>query len=170
MADQDGRAQLRSYLAAQSAKLSAAEIGARLDEAAREFLAALAGVEDARAHRRPAPGEWSVAEVVDHVTLTLEEVAGLMTTLAGGTRPQRPMTVGLEPVNVAQPLGALAARLERSQAAVSAFLAAQAGEPHTGLRVPDNYFGELNWKGYALVLRLHYKDHTQQVAKTLAAL
>ncbi|MEK7385925.1 MAG: hypothetical protein AABZ83_05745 [candidate division NC10 bacterium] len=60
-------------------------------------------------------------------------------------------------------------RLRRSQAAVSEFLAARSDGPNTELRVPDNDFGDINWKGYALILRLHYKDHAQQVRKTVAA-
>ena len=169
MADANAQQKLQGYLAAQSAKLTAAEIRARLDEAAGEFFASLEGVGEPAAHRRPAEGEWSVAEVVDHVTLTLDEVAGIMRTLAGGVRPSRPMTVALAPVNGGRPLAELVARLRQSQTAVSEFLAAQSGEPHTGLRVADSASGEINWKGYALILRLHYKDHAQQVTKTLAA-
>lgn len=168
MAGESEQEKLRSYLAAQSAKLGAAEIGSRLDEAAGEFFAALEGVSETAAHKRPAAGEWSVAEVVDHVTLTLEEVLVIMRTLAGGVRPSRPMTVALEPVNGGRPLAELVARLRQSQAVISELLAAQSGQPPTDLRVSDNYFGEINWKGYALILRLHYKDHAQQVRKTLS--
>jgi hypothetical protein len=169
MAEAGGREQLAGYLAAQSAKLPAGEIGRRLDEAARAFVAAVRAVDEAVAHRAPAAGEWSVAEVVDHVTLTLEEVTAIMGTLAAGRRPARTMTVAAAPVNGARPLAELVARLERAQAAAAAFLAAQGDEPHTDLRVADHDFGEINWKGYALILRLHYRDHTEQVRKTLAA-
>jgi hypothetical protein len=166
MAGESEQDKLRSYLAAQSAKLTAAEIGSRLDEAAGEFFAVLEGVSETAAHKRPAAGEWSVAEVVDHVTLTLEEVSRIVRTLAGGVRPSQPMTVALVPVNGGRPLAELAARLRRSQAALAEFLGAPSAEPNTELRVSDNYFGEINWKGYALILRLHYKDHAQQVRKT----
>ncbi len=169
MADGSAQQQLQGYLAAQSAKLTAAEIRARLDEAAAGFFATLEGVTEPAAHARPAEGEWSAAEVVDHVTLTLDEVAGIMRALADGVRPSRPMTVALGPVNGGRPLAELVGRLRRSQAAVSEFLAARSDGPNTELRVADNYFGEINWKGYALILRLHYKDHAQQVTKTLAA-
>lgn len=169
MAEATAQQKLQGYLAAQSAKLTAAEIRARLDEAAGDFFATLAGVTDAAAHARPADGEWSVAEVVDHVALTLDDVTGIMRTLAGGARPRRPMTVAVQPVNGGRPLAELVGRLRKSQAAVSEFLGAQSGEPHTDLRVPDNDFGAINWKGYALILRLHYKDHAEQVRKTLAA-
>ena len=169
MAEADEQAKLRSYLAAQSAKLTAAQIRARLDEAAGEVLAALSGADDARAHRRPAPDEWSVAEVVDHVTVTLEDVLPIMRTLAGGRHPAQAMVVSHAPAHAALPLATLVERLRRGQAAVSDFLAAQGAEPHTDLRVADGDFGEVSWKGYALILRLHYRDHAQQVARTLAA-
>ena len=166
-AEQD---QLRSYLAAQSAKLSAAAIRDRVQEAADEFLAAVRGVAEATARKAPAEGEWSVAEVMDHVILTLEEVTAIMRTLAGGSRPARAMTIAAQPVRAAGlPFAELLDRLRLRQAAVSEFLDAERDEPHTDLRVSDNDFGEINWKGYALILRLHYKDHAQQVTKTVAA-
>ena len=162
------RANLPGYLTAQSAKLSAGEIRARLDKAAEGFLVALDGFDDASAHRRPGANDWSVAEVVDHVSATLEEVTGIMRTLMSGLRSGRPMTTHAQPKEAARPLGELVARLRANQAAVSALLARAVDEPHTDLRVPDHDFGEINWKGYALVLRLHYKDHTQQVTRTSA--
>ncbi len=169
MAEESAQQKLRSYLAAQSAKLSAAEIRARLDEAAGEFFAALEGVAEAAAHRRPAEGEWSVAEIVDHVSVTLEDALGIMRTLASGVLPSRPMTVAHAPVNAGRALAELTSQLHARQATLAEFLAAQVGEPHTDLRVADHDFGEINWKGYALILRLHYRDHAQQVTKTLAA-
>ena len=54
MADESARQKLQGYLATQSAKLTAAEIRARLDEAAAEFFAALDGVTEPAGHRRPA--------------------------------------------------------------------------------------------------------------------
>jgi len=166
MAEDAVSARLKSYLASQSAKVSTADLRVRLDEAAQEFLAAAATCDAARAHRRPAPGEWSVAEIVDHVTLTLEQVADIIRTLLRGVRPS-PMTVALAPANADRPLENLLDRLRRSHAALGEVLGAQGGEFHTDVRVADPEFGEINWKGYALILRLHYKDHAQQIAKTL---
>jgi len=103
------------------------------------------------------------------VTVTLEDVLPLMGTLAGGALPTQEMVVSHAPANAALPLATLLERLRRGQAAVADFLAAQGAEPHTDLRVADGYFGQINWKGYALILRLHYRDHAQQVARTLAA-
>ncbi len=118
--------------------------------------------------RTPAAGEWSIAEVVDHVTLTLEDAMRIMRALAAG-RPASPMT-DHTPASAGKPLGELVAHLRKRHTAVSEFLTAQTSEPHPALRVADSYFGEINWKGYALILRLHYKDHAQQIQKTRAAI
>ncbi len=168
MSEQDDREKLRSYLAAQSAKLSAAEIRQRLEEAAADFFAAVEPATEATAWKAPAAGEWSIAEVVDHVTLTIEDVIGIMRALASGRQPACPMA-DHKPVNAGRSFAGLVAHLRKSQAAVADFLAAQSGEPHSELRVPESDFGEINWKGYALILRLHYKDHAQQVMRTLEA-
>lgn len=65
MTEQGEWEKVRSYLAAQSAKLSAAELSARIEEATDNFLATLDGDSDATVHVRPVEGEWSVA-MVDH--------------------------------------------------------------------------------------------------------
>lgn len=166
MSEHDEREKLRSYLAAQSAKLSAADIRQRLEEAAAEFFAAVGRATDVAARTPPAAGEWSVAEIVEHVALTLEDVTRIMRALVDGRRPASPMS-SHEPVNAGLPLADLVARLRSSRAAAAGLLEAQRGEPNTDLRVAESYFGEINWKGYALILRLHYKDHAQQVQKTL---
>jgi len=169
MAEADDRARLRSYLTAQSAKLSAADLRQRLEEAAAEFFAAVERGTDATARQAPAEGQWTLSQIVDHVAVTLDDVTGIMRALAAGRRPAGPMS-SHEPANAGLPLDALVARLRRSQAAAVEFLAAQDAEPHVDLRVSDPAFGELNWKGYALILRLHYKDHAQQARAALEAL
>ncbi len=74
------------------------------------------------------------------------------------------------PAGTGAPLADLVARIRAGQAAVVGLLDAQRGEPHTDLRVAESSFGEVNWKAYALILRLHYRDHAQQVEKTLEAI
>jgi hypothetical protein len=169
MSASDQREQLRSYLAAQSAKLSAADIRRRLDDAAAEFFAAVGRATDATARTRPAAGEWSVAEIAEHVARTLEDVTRIMRALTGGRRPARSMS-SHQPAGAGAPLADLVARIRAGQAAVAGLLDAQRGEPHTDLRIAESDFGEINWKGYALILRLHYRDHAQQVEKTLDAI
>lgn len=168
MASDSGREQLPGYLATQSARFSAAEIRTRLDEEADRFISALKGIDDRMAHQRPGTNDWSVAEIVDHVTLTLDDVGCILATLMSGSRPARTMTIGVSPVNASHTLSELVTRLRSSQAAVSKLLAEAVDEPHTDLRVAEYDFGEINWKGYALILRLHYKDHADQIKRALA--
>jgi DinB superfamily len=168
MNGQDERERLRSYLAGQSAKLSAADVRRRVDEAATDFFTAVALASDATARTAPAAGEWSVAEIVDHVAVTLDDVTGIVRALSSGRRPAGPMT-SHDPASAALPYAELVARLRRSHAAVLDLLGTLDGEPHLDLRIPDGDFGELNWKGFALILRLHYKDHAQQVRNALEA-
>jgi len=151
------QARLQSYLAAQSAKLSADEIRERIESAAAEFFGMLDGITDAAAHTRPATGEWSIADILDHLALTMQDAAHAF-------QDHQP-----RPGQAARPVAELLARLRNAQAGVSEFLAAQGAEPNTEVRVAESYFGETNWKGYALILRLHYRDHAEQVRKTLAA-
>jgi len=169
MSGQDESARLRSYLAGQSAKLSAADLRRRVDEAAVEFFAALEPATDATARTAPSPGEWSVAEIVDHVAVTLDDVTRIMRALSSGRRPAGPMT-GHAPASAATPYPELVARVRRSHAAALELLGTLDGEPHTDLRISDGDFGELNWKGFALILRLHYKDHAQQARRALETL
>jgi hypothetical protein len=169
MNGEDEREKLRSYLAAQSAKLSAADIRRRVDEAATEFFAALGPATDATARTAPAAGEWSVAEIVDHVAVTLDDVTRIVRALSAGRRPAGPIA-SHDPASAATPYPELVAHLRRSHAAALELLGTLDGEPHTDLRVPDGDFGELNWKGFALILRLHYKDHAQQARRALETL
>lgn len=167
MTTEDELAQFRSYLAAQSAKLSAADLKTRLDEAGAEFFAAATRATEKTAHTAPAAGEWTVAQIVEHVALTLEDVLPMMRALAEGRRPDAGMA-SHQPTNVATPYPQLVARVHTAHAGAVALLNGLRGDPHADLRVADGEFGEIGWKGYALILRVHYKDHAQQVEKTLA--
>lgn len=171
MAEQDEQQKLQGYLKSQGAKLSAEQIRDRIQEAAEEFLAAVENVAEPVARRRPpAPGEWCLAEILDHLVTTQERLTAIIAGLVSGQKPATPMEIGATSGIAALPWSELLARLRRSQASLSALLSANRHEPNVDLRVDEGYFGEINWKGYALILRLHYKDHAAQALKTLEAL
>ena len=170
MAEQDEQQKLGGYLKSQGAKLSAEQIRDRIQEAADEFLGVVQDVGEPVARKSPAAGEWSLAEVLDHVLYTLERITGVVGGLVAGRKPAAPLETGATSGIAGLPWPELLARLRRSQASLSALLTANRHEPHVDLRVLEGYFGELNWKEYALILRLHYKDHAGQVRKTLEAL
>lgn len=170
MAEQGEQQKLQGYLRSQGAKLSAEQIRDRIQEAADEFLAVIQDVGEPVARKSPAAGDWSLAEVLDHVVYTLERITGVIGGLVSGRKPPAPLETGATSGIAGLPWRDLLARVGRSQAALSALLTANRHEPHVDLRVLEGYFGDVNWKEYALILRLHYKDHAGQARKTLEAL
>ena len=58
------------YLKGRAVALDAAALRARVRAAMNELDAALAGVDEDTSRAHPVAGEWSVAQVVDHVAQT----------------------------------------------------------------------------------------------------
>ncbi len=153
--------------------------------ATEEFLA---GVSVAEARRRPAPGEWSVQEIVDHLVEThrpsIEELRCLL-------REERPVG-GPIPASLQsrapldRPWAGLVEELKRLHAEVVAILASvpdgfvsEARAPAVlvvnaknpdGSEGPLEWVEELDWKAYAVIFRLHEVDHLGQAKRALAAL
>ena len=170
MAEQDEQQKLQGYLKSQGTKLSAEQIRDRIQEAGDEFLGVVRDVSESVTRRSPAPGEWSLAEILDHVIHTHERITRVIDGLVAGRKPGAPMEIGATSGIAALPWPELLARLRRNQSALSALLTGNRDEPNADLRVSEGYFGDVNWKEYALILRLHYKDHAGQARKTLEAL
>src|SRR5215813_6656898 len=78
------------YLEARAAALGAAEIRSRVRAAMGELDGALAGVTGDAIRAHPLPGEWSLAQVVDHVAQTQIRAADELRHLLDGRRPPAP--------------------------------------------------------------------------------
>ena len=174
------RDRMVEYLRTRAAALGPAEIHARFRAAAGEFDAALAGLTEAEARRAPGTGEWSVAQVADHLAQTMIRSADELRHLLAGRRPPPPpvydaLTSG----------GALWAPWEELLDGVRSadaefddvLRAAASTDPAPSVTVrtilvagSDVFPAELDWKQYALVQRLHLLDHRTQVRKIRAAL
>jgi hypothetical protein len=177
------------YLRTRAAALTPPELRARVRAAAGELEQALIGIDAATVRHRPAPGEWSLAQVVDHVAQTTARGAEELRHLLAGRRPPAP------PVYEALTSGAAAWApwtelldgLHASNAEYDAVLASIAGAAvpagvtarailvvnRTGIDAggePLLFAAELGWKEYALVQRLHLLDHRGQVRQLRAAL
>src|SRR5262249_30871503 len=86
MAMTEEQQRIRSYLTAQAAKLSPADIVDKVRLAMTELSAAAASVPAPRFADRPAQDEWSANEVLAHVVTTGARLAdGITTILDGGT-------------------------------------------------------------------------------------
>ena len=188
------------YLTARAAALSPAEIRGRVHAAMGELDDALAGLAHAPVREHPIAGEWSLAQVVDHVAQTQIRAADELRHLLAGRRPPAPpvyealtsgaaawapwdeLLDGLRSAN--QEMDALLATAARDGGPEGGDTAGTAGTgaatartvllanrtASDGTVTPEMFVTELPWREYALVQRLHLLDHRTQVRKLRAAL
>lgn len=176
------------YLRSRAAALGPAEIRARFHAAADELAAVLAGVTEAEARQHPLDGEWSIAQVVDHLAQTtirsVDELRHLLagrrppgppvyealTSGAAARAPWRELLEGLRDAN-AELEAVLAPAIERAEPGPTVRAILVAARPGGDDRAaPEIFAAELGWKEYALVQRLHALDHRTQIKKLRAAL
>ena len=181
------------YLRERAGALAPAEIHGRVRAAMSELDQALQGVGETEARAHPLDGEWSIAQVVDHIAQTQVRAADELRHLLSGRRPPAPpvyealtsgaalwapwaeLLDGLSSANeemsaqLAATTGAEAARVTGSTATARTILLANRRTPD-GRVVPEMFVAELDWREYALVQRLHLLDHRTQVKKLRAAL
>ncbi len=178
------RRKFMEYLAERAPALTATQIRARVWAAAAELDAALEDVDERVSLAPMPPGEWNIAQVVDHVAQTTIRVAEELRHLLEGRRPPGP------PVYEGLTSGAahwapwidLLDGLRAANAEFDSVLGRAVGsEPVTaatartilvvnrtladGRSEPEIFEAELDWKGYAIVQRFHLLDHRTQVRK-----
>ena len=92
MSDAAGAARARTldYFRTRAAELDAPRIRARVRSAAAELEATLAGLAQMDARRPVWPGEWTVAQVVDHIAQSTVRAAEELRHLLAGHRPPGP--------------------------------------------------------------------------------
>jgi DinB superfamily len=165
----DEQQRIRSYLQAQGAKQTPAEILARVEAAMADLAKAARTVPAARFAERPAPEEWSANEVLAHVVAADTYFGGgVIAILESRPTPPRGGGRGIENA----PLRTADAWLEilRGQRA-TLFDRVGAADPTTRLDVMIEHpaFGPLNWRETLLFTRLHDLDHAGQLGKIAAA-
>jgi hypothetical protein len=191
MTDPGGAARARTldYLRTRAAGLDATRIRARVRSAAADLEAALAGLGETDARRPVVPGEWTVAQVVDHVAQSTVRGAEEIRHLFAGHRPPGPPVYEglLSGAAHRVPWSELIEGLREASAALDAVLAEAARQPPPDdgaatvptilvAAAPDSggaselFAADLTWKEYALVQRLHFLDHREQVRRLRAAL
>lgn len=183
------RARLLDYIRTRAAALDAPRLRARVSAAAAELEAALAGLGERDARTAVRPGEWTVAQVVDHVAQSAVRAAEELRHLRAGRRPPGPPVYEALLSGAAHrvPWTELVKGLREASAAVDATLAGAeppgpgdpgavtapailvVSAPEAG-DAPDIFAAELTWQEYALVQRLHFLDHRAQIRALRAAL
>lgn len=160
---------IRSYLQAQGAKLSPAEIVDKVRAAMGELRTAAGAVPAERFAERPAPEEWSANEVMAHVVEAGRHFGSAVVRLLEGQPPGSPRDAPARDTSP-RPLETWWSLLEHDRASV--FACALAADPNGRLdaTVEHPFFGPLNWRETLLFMRLHDLDHAGQMQKVAEAL
>jgi hypothetical protein len=182
------RARARDYLRDNGTLAPVPTLRRRVAQSFESLEKVLRSADGARAARRAWPGEWSVHEIADHVVETHRPSRDELRDLLAGRRPAGPrVPAALQSKDpLARPWPMVLDELNRVHAEIVADLAAAPDDLPTDVRapvvvvmnaqatdgttVPLTWDDEIDWKAYAVFLRLHAADHMNQARKVLAAL
>jgi uncharacterized damage-inducible protein DinB len=160
---------IRGYLQAQAAKLSIAELVAKVRSDQEQVRAAAETAPAARFYQRPAEDEWSANEVFAHVVDSGAVVgAGILAVLDGGSPPA--VADRIRPGPERRTAAEWWSLLTRDREALFERVSAAAGHEHLHVTWPHPFFGELNWREWLLFLRIHDLDHARQLQAVTAAI
>ena len=176
------------YLTTRAEAMPGAQVLARFRAAVGELEAAVEGLDEVEARTAWIPGEWTAAQVVDHLAQTTARNVDELRHLVEGRRPPAPPVYEALVSGAAHrvPWEELKAGLAEANAELAALLARAAAEEVPAVRTirtilvinrtrddgtvePEHFDAELGWKGYALTARLHLLDHRTQVRRLLRA-
>jgi len=161
----DEQKRIRSYLQAQSAKLTPDAIIARIEGAMTELRTAAAAVPAARFEERPEPAEWSANEVMAHVVDAGRHFGELIVSILENA----PQVAGPRVTGARHSADEWTAMLAHDRAQL--FARVRRADPHANLTetIDHGFFGPLNWREVLLFTRLHDLDHAGQLQKIAAA-
>ena len=168
MVTEDARQRLVSYLGHQASKDVPALLRL-IDEQRARLLAILDGVSEEQAAFRPAPDQWSIADVLRHVIAAEEGVALIVESLARGVAPEGQRALGSHIPDEGQPLAALIERLRAARRDLLAQVRGWPASPDLAATFEHPFFGPLNCKGWVAFQRLHDADHIGQLEQIKAA-
>jgi hypothetical protein len=165
MAPSDDDLRVRSYLLTQANKLGIPELVGKVREDTAPLRAIGAAVPAARFGERPAPEEWSAAEVYTHIVQMNESgsraIEGILDhgtapapisdTISGETRAG--LTTAEDYWRVYE------ARRERLLGRVMR----ASGDEHLDVKITHRQFGPLSWREWLLFMRVHDLDHMRQL-------
>jgi hypothetical protein len=176
------------YLTVRAEAMPGEQVIARFRAAVGELEALLPEFDEAEARTVLIPGEWTAAQVVDHLAQTTARNADELRHLVDGRRPPAPPVYEALVSGAAHrvPWGVLKAELAEANGVFDTLLGLAARQmPPPGVTIrtiliinrtladgsvePEQFDAELGWKGYALTARLHLLDHRTQVRKLLRA-
>lgn len=160
---------IRGYLQAQAAKLSLAELVAKVRADQEQVRAAAGAVPAARFCDRPADGEWSANEVFAHVVESGSMVvSGIRSVLDGGS--PAPVSDRIRPEPARLPAADWWQQLTQDREILFDRVLTASGDEHLDITWTHQFFGDLNWREWLLFLRIHDLDHARQMQAITEAL
>src|SRR5262245_6527497 len=154
---------IRSYLQAQAAKQTPAELIAKVEAAMADLAKAARAVPAARFGERPEPEEWSGNEVLAHVVAADGYFGGgIVAILDGRPTPPRGGGRGIEnaPNRTAD---AWLDILDKQRGTLFDLVRAADPDARLDVTIEHPFFGPLNWREALLFMRLHDLDHAGQI-------
>jgi len=165
-------ARIRGYLQVQAAKLTVAELVAKVRADLQQVKSAIETFPASDWEKRPADEEWSANEVAAHLAGSSRSVAdGIVAAIEGGQKPDRIEDVMQHSDDHRGPAEWWRV-IESEREALFTRLATVKGEEHLDIKWRHPMFGDLNWREWLLFTRIHDLDHAHQieaVAQALAA-
>lgn len=166
----DEQRRVLSYMRAQGAKLSPAELIDKVRGAMEDLRAALFAVPSARFHERPTPEDWSANEVIAHVVTSGALFAGGIRRVLDGAAAGPPLADRIESGAPARTAAEWWESFSRDRAALFERVGRAAPDAHLDGAIEHTMFGALNWRETLLFLRVHDIDHAGQLKKIASAL
>ena len=186
-AEAEVRAKAREYVRARGTLIEAPVVAERVRGALRTLDTFFASIPADHALTVTEPGEWTLNEIADHLVETHRAVLDELRCLLAGRRPPGPpVPAGLQSrAPRLRPWPWLLDELGRVHRDIATLMAAAPPDVTTDARaavvmvvnapgdiappMTVEWVEELDWKAYAIVLRLHALDHVKQAKKVLAA-
>ena len=164
---QDEIQRVSSYMLSQGEKYTWLELWPRVVAGRIEFLNTLNRVTPEQAVWKPAPDDWSIAEVAQHVLDGSRRVADLVANLSNGREPSA-SPQGIGAVDPAQreadmPFPALVTALLEDSRIFSNVIEGLPEPPAFEPTSPHGFFGELHGRAWFIFQRVHDIDHANQV-------
>lgn len=173
---------------------SVAEIFASIDETRGRLQQRLAGLSAAQENFRAAAGDWSIAEIVEHLATLEERLLKLMTMMvkkAESEGERRTADSSFAPVSLdriaersrkekytapeaVQPRGGISIsdslqRMQQSRAELSALRPHLEATDFSSVRYPHPAFGPLDLYEWLLMIGFHEERHLRQIEALMAS-
>jgi hypothetical protein len=169
MSNQSPRQRTRAYVQENAAQGVAHALSLPREQWQR-LASTLAGVTEEEAAFRPSADDWTIAEVLEHLRLSLGHNRDRIETMSGGTAfTEPPYATGTLPDQREPSFEAARARFFADANALLAL--AQAAEPGANLELTAAHaaFGPYNWVEWLVHLAVHARAHTEQIENLRAA-